>query len=183
MGCKLNREQEKVVRKIKGLLRLASAPWCIRCQIRMKGVGRYFYCGVCEPLEDNPWCVKCRRVTKASGVDRYLIQRWMCTRCFTSFLGSRLSKRIIAGEQVIRKVEQLERAIPLFRDGVSIRRVMRIVGISNATANKFRQIALADYDARCACGEAAGHRGWCSDRYQNSQRRQEFMRRWHRREI
>jgi transposase-like protein len=177
----INREQARVVRKITELLRIAAAPWCINGHGRMKGVGRHFYCSVCEPLEDNPWCVQCRKWTKAHGVTRDTVQRWMCNWCSGSFLGSRESKSVSVGAypDTVRKISELDQSIPLFRAGRSIREVMRIVGISNATANKFRRLALRDFDARCGCGQEAGHRGWCSYRYRQHPKRQEFMKRWH----
>lgn len=177
----LNREQAKVVRKITELLRIAAAPYCIACRARMKGGSGRYYCNQCEfgLWLDNPWCMKCRKRTKAFGVTRDAVQRWMCNWCSTTFSGSR--PKTTSGEypDFVRKVDKLDESIPLFRDGRSTRDVMRIVGISNATANKFRRIALKDFDARCKCGEPAGHRGWCWWRFQNHPKRQEFMKRWH----
>jgi hypothetical protein len=80
---------------------------------------------------------------------------------------------------IVRKVDRLDKAIPLFRAGYSTREVMRLVGISNGTAIKFRRIALRKIDVHCGCGKQAGHKGWCSYLYQRHPKRQEFMKRWH----
>lgn len=180
----LNAEQERVVNNITELLRKVAAPWCVICRLRMKGNGQGWYCRTCESLhlEENPWCVKCRKRTKAYGVTRDAVQRWMCNWCSVSFLGTRVSKSSIVGEypDMVRKVAKLDEAIPLFRSGCSTREVMKRIGVSNGTANKFRRIALKDFNARCKCGEQAGHRGWCYWRFQHSPKRQEFMKQWHR---
>jgi transposase-like protein len=169
----------QVVQQIEGLLRSAQAPWCVTCRNKMRGSGHGFYCVVCPAqFRDPPWCITCRRATHPHGFDRNGFQRWLCDWCsatFSNFYTSEFDYH----EGSIRKPRALMASIPLFRQGLSVRAVGDAIGISKHTAMKFRRIALRDYDARCACGRPVGHNGFCWHRYQNSPKRQEFMRRWH----
>lgn len=88
-------------------------------------------------------------------------------------------KPFVVSGQVIRKVSSYRRAVTLYREGKSIREVRALLGLSMTAASKFRKLALENFTVVCKCGLLAGHRGWCSWRYQNSPKRQEFMKRWH----
>jgi transposase len=66
----------------------------------------------------------------------------------------------------------------LFAQGHSLRYVMRECGISKVTATAYRKRFFPE-GVECQCGKDAKHQGWCKWRYQNSTKRQEFMRRWH----
>lgn len=172
-------DEQSVVKQIEGLIASASAPWCVKCQNKMRNSGHGYYCFVCPAeFREPPWCIPCREATRPYGKDTNDVQRWLCMWCSSVFSGHYQSEfDIIEGS--IRKSKALQAAIPLFRQGLTIRDVGVRVGIAKATATKFRRIALRDYDARCKCGGVAGHRGFCWWRFQNSPKRQEFMKRWH----
>ncbi len=78
-----------------------------------------------------------------------------------------------------------EKMEPLMRAAHSIKGAARIVGCANNTAMAYREAVIASHEdldgvpPKCPCGQNSGHRGWCSHRYSNSPRRQEFMRNWH----
>lgn len=73
-------------------------------------------------------------------------------------------------------------ALPLLRDGKSIREVSRILGMSKVTIAKFADRLLENgVELICKCGRPIKtHKGFCSYRFQQSIKRQEFMRQWHR---
>lgn len=112
-----------------------------------------------------PWCVRCRGKMIENGHDRYSNQRFRCVECRTT-----------TGYGVSHRSVKRIRAIELFRQGLSLRTVCRIVGLQKATATKYRRSVAA---CPCPCGQDSKHRGWCWYRYQNSPKRQEFMKRWH----
>lgn len=116
-----------------------------------------------------PWCVSCREKMCPNGHDRYCNQRWFCEKC-----GATCGKLRAYGSRT-RVVKQL-RSVMLFEQGYSLRQVIRIVGITNATASKYRKLA---HLPQCKCGQNIKHQGWCWWRYQQSPKRQEFMKRWH----
>ena len=71
----------------------------------------------------------------------------------------------------IRKQTRIGR---LLADGFGVREIASIVGASKITVNRYRKIIVCNGAVRliCPCGAAAGHRGWCSWRYQRSPARQ-----------
>lgn len=171
--------ERSVIKQIEGLIALASAPWCVKCHEKLRHAGHGWYCVFC-PVEftDPPWCIKCHSTTRSYGHDRNGFRRWMCYSCSVVFSNQYLSEfDIIEGS--IRKAHALAAAIPLFQQGLTVRTVGDLVGVSKHTAMKFRRIAMRQADCRCKCGQSAGHRGFCWWRYQNSSKRQEFMKRWH----
>lgn len=127
-----------------------------------------------------PWCIQCRIRMKRNGLSRKSAIRWMCIGCGQSVLAStRLHSS--RGKTGIYKPDKYEQAARLFREGFSVRRVVALVGISKATASKYRQAALKGLDIRCACGQTTDHRGWCQWRFERSAKRKEFMKRWRQR--
>jgi transposase-like protein len=178
----MNQEEQKVVNKIKGLLRQSVAPWCIRCHEKMKANGRGWYCNnrLCYP--DNPeapWCLPCQTEMVAYGYSSTRAQRWMCPCCTRTLSSTYLSYLDHASpKREIRKPEKYEEAVRLFRAGRSVRSVAHALGIHHMTALRYRNAGVKE-DVRCECGESAKHQGWCWWRYQQSPKRQEFMQRWH----
>lgn len=67
--------------------------------------------------------------------------------------------------------EVVERMRQLRRDGHSLRKISRELGVSPNTVGRYLS---AEDGARCECGEAAGHKGWCKSRYAESAARQAF---------
>lgn len=130
--------------------------------------------------ESFPWCCACRFRMNRHGVTRSGDLRWCCVKCGVSTLtqGIHLTPGWRTGS--LNRPDKYERAAALFREGRSVRDVMKAVGVAQATATKYRTLALKDCDARCKCGQAVGHIGWCWWRYEQSPLRQEFMRKWHR---
>lgn len=73
-----------------------------------------------------------------------------------------------------------EDALRLFECGYPNRGVARILGISKTTVKLYRKkFTLRGMAFRCLCGQASTHQGWCRWRFERSEARQEFMRRWH----
>lgn len=124
------------------------------------------------------FCVGCKGEMKKSGHTSNDVPRWRCTECGANYLGSRKRLARLNGQQ-IRKPDKYAEAERLFRAGYTTRQVESEVGICKTTANHYRKEALRNYDARCVCGRPAGHKGFCWHRYQNSPKRQEFMKQWH----
>jgi len=75
---------------------------------------------------------------------------------------------------------KLSLAVELFKMGWSIRRVCAVTELSKTTANKIQRRMPK---ILCVCGKPVTHRGWCSYRYAQSELRQEFMRKWHKKQI
>lgn len=65
----------------------------------------------------------------------------------------------------------------LFAAGMSSRAVKRALGISSATVAFYRK--KYSNPPLCPCGALVTHQGWCRARFLASERRQEFMTRWH----
>ena len=70
--------------------------------------------------------------------------------------------------------------------GYSIREAARRAGVHQKTVMRMVKdinIGLAEDGEpplSCSCGkELVKHKGWCSDRYKRSPKRQAFMKRWH----
>ncbi|KKN45756.1 hypothetical protein LCGC14_0679790 [marine sediment metagenome] len=73
----------------------------------------------------------------------------------------------------------------LLDDGNSIRAVSRLTGVHTATISKIaRNIdEFCEEDGEpilaCKCGKPLRqHRGWCSERYKKSEKRQAFIKSW-----
>lgn len=71
--------------------------------------------------------------------------------------------------------------------GLSVRKTAAAVGCSKITVTRYRSVIRAANElygeadmkmSDCACGQPAGHRGWCSHRYQQSDARQSFIKQW-----
>lgn len=60
--------------------------------------------------------------------------------------------------------------------GASLREAAAAAGVAKHTAQKFKQ--ENGITATCACGKPSGHRGWCSARYQKSEKRQAVVARF-----
>ena len=54
--------------------------------------------------------------------------------------------------------------------GMTVRLAARLAGCAKQTASSYRASLAALPE--CQCGQAAGHRGWCSFRFANSPKRQ-----------
>jgi hypothetical protein len=67
----------------------------------------------------------------------------------------------------------------LMQAGFSIRAIARVTGLSRITIRNYREEMCVPHV--CECGAEARHQGWCWARFQASKRRQDFMRRWHKR--
>ncbi len=79
-----------------------------------------------------------------------------------------------------------ESVVELLCEGFSIRETARLARVAKGTvASILKGINEGlGWDGEppltCACGkELVKHRGWCSDRYKRSPKRQAFMKRWH----
>lgn len=68
----------------------------------------------------------------------------------------------------------------LFLQGISSNEIARQTGINKNIVGAFRK-SMED-KTPCACGQPAGHRGWCAVRFAKSSKRQEFMKRFGRSE-
>lgn len=69
----------------------------------------------------------------------------------------------------------------MLEHGKSLREIAMATGTSKITVGKRRLWLIRNNNAvfTCQCGQMAGHRGWCSERFANSQRRKEFISKWH----
>lgn len=75
------------------------------------------------------------------------------------------------------KQEFLAAIARLVDHGASIRLISRATGLNRSTVRQFlREIQAVPV---CKCGQPATHQGWCRPRFQASELRQKFMRRWH----
>lgn len=120
-------------------------------------------------MEAYPWCVTCRTLMKANGHDGRGFQRWYCRTCQATTGGR---DGYGANHRNVKEI----RATLLFEQGHSLREVCKLVGIHIVTAAKYRRSARPSL---CRCGRDSKHQGWCWWRYQQSPKRQEFMRQWH----
>lgn len=62
--------------------------------------------------------------------------------------------------------------------GYSTRAAAKFSGASIVTVLKWFSIWNSKSPRLCKCGAPATHQGWCRVRFSNSQRRQQFMKRW-----
>lgn len=85
--------------------------------------------------------------------------------------------------------DKVSRIFDCYCAGLSIRRTADVVGASRQTVQVYRQLyaqQLADEgrpQPNCQCGRVVGHRGWCTWRYQQSEKRQAFLKGWNRRPL
>ena len=57
---------------------------------------------------------------------------------------------------------QMEKLRDAYRRGLSIREGAKLAGVSQGTAHKYYKLRRREIGpASCACGQIAGHRGWC----------------------
>ena len=65
--------------------------------------------------------------------------------------------------------------------GMGNREIARNTGASKTTVRKYRAILEKFFNKTfyCPCGQPATHQGWCKFRFMRSQKRQKFMRCWH----
>jgi|ERR1041384_183071 transposase-like protein len=177
-------DEQSVLKQIEGLIASASAPWCVSCREKMyrsKG-GFYCYnCGDCRGESEHPVCISCRRSMIAHGYDSRAVPRWRCKPCDITVC--QFTTRGSYNSAAIRMPDKFMAAREWFRAGHSCRTVARKVGIAKHTAEKYRKFILVAEEIRCPCGQLSTHRGFCWWRYQNSPKRQEFMKRWHSHEI
>lgn len=112
------------------------------------------------------------------GTTRNGTHRLRCVLCGKSFSHSPVDKRPL--EYSYLPVGLVHRLVEFYRRGGSIRKTARCLGIAKDTVSTaFRRLKGRVSRADCACGRPAGHLGWCRVRFQKSQKRQTFMRRWH----
>lgn len=82
--------------------------------------------------------------------------------------------------------EKQDALFEILIEGGSIRGAAREVGVSPTTVLAYRKAYFPpDYEDQikpCPCGRAAGHRGWCSVRFERSPRRQATMAAMHERQ-
>lgn len=98
------------------------------------------------------------------GRDRTGKQRWNCAQCqFT--IGNTCVDRL-AGKRL--------KAVILFQQGMSVRRVASSLQIAKDTARTYRPTG----SFLCACGRDSKHQGWCSWRFQQSEGRRAWHRKW-----
>lgn len=70
------------------------------------------------------------------------------------------------------KPEREAEAVRLFMEGHAIRKIRAETGIASKTLQRIRRgLTLPD----CACGEPAGHRGWCKPRFDASPARHKII--------
>src|SRR5580692_5371154 len=75
------------------------------------------------------------------------------------------------------KIDDIKR---LLRQGFGTRHVAFAVGCNkNTVAGYRRKMLTCRNNLKCPCGQPIGHVAWCSWRYKNSPRRQEFIKQWH----
>lgn len=75
----------------------------------------------------------------------------------------------------VRKPTKYRLAAYLLGAGKSTREVESMIGISKKVVNDIRRSIFQNTDVLCGCGQEAGHRGWCSFRYDQSPARQATM--------
>lgn len=105
---------------------------------------------------------------KLFGHHRNATQRLRCISCGKTLSCQRVNNFLV-GEQktALRKC---------FESGMSIRASARAVGVRRNTAWTYYK--LWNISALCGCGKPATHRGWCAVRFDQSPKRQEFMKQW-----
>lgn len=117
-------------------------------------------------------CV-CGGALRKHGHTRNGCQRFRYASCGASSTNSRNPD----GEISRAKLRELRE---LFRAGQSARESMESSGLADMTVRKYFGWFELLYGPRmCACGQPMKHRGWCSVRYAKSPKRQEFMKKWH----
>lgn len=74
------------------------------------------------------------------------------------------------------KKVQLEIASVLLCQGMGVRQVAKEAALCKETVCQLRRRILLQVLLKCPCGRDAGHNGWCLYRYQQSFKRQKWMR-------
>ena len=96
-------------------------------------------------------------------------QRFRCNLCGRRFVENPGNNQLKPA-----KAEALRVA---FISGLSARAAARKAGVAKETASKYRE--AWGIEAACACGQPAGHRGWCRERLKGSPSRQRLLVRLH----
>lgn len=68
-----------------------------------------------------------------------------------------------------------EQLVQHLRMGLSIREVVRALGVSRGTVTRYERL---NGPFTCPCGRERKHRGWCRERIKRSPLRQAFLSRW-----
>lgn len=82
------------------------------------------------------------------------------------------------------KPEKVQMVVDRIQKGDSIRKTSRETGVSKTTVTNIQRVMVAEKIERneavplCACGQPAGHKGWCSYRLAASPKRQQFLKEW-----
>lgn len=123
---------------------------------------------------------------KKFGMSWSHTQRFRCKACLRTFsekplpfLGIDLSNTRPS------KRDKLKAVIIALLQGGTVRGVGRSHGLAVETVRKiYRQLKKAGIldHVRCACGQQASHQGWCSYRFNRSERRQAALARLHERQ-
>jgi hypothetical protein len=77
------------------------------------------------------------------------------------------------------KSAEREQAKKLLINGVSIRKTSKEAGISQGTVLAVRKEIALELPNSCECGSPLGHKGWCSNRFNDSPARQKTMAKIH----
>ena len=109
---------------------------------------------------------ECLHQDRAShGSTRNGNPRFRCKICTRSFVEKPGNNRLKPA-----KAEALRQAL---LSGIGVRAAADQTHVAKRTASYYRR--LWAIETNCACGQPAGHRGWCRERLRNSPRRQKVM--------
>jgi len=116
-------------------------------------------------------CLKCKGPMVRCGIQSDGIQRIICTSC-------NVRLQVAYSRVTARKSNKYRLAAYLLGAGKSVREVETMTGVPKKTVSDIRKDVMRNSDVFCGCGQEAGHKGWCSFRYDRSPARQAFMTRW-----
>lgn len=141
-----------------------------------------------KPFVECPHCKShCKRAGSFVSMTHGKTQRFRCTECGRTFAEGRkpVWYRGIHLSVHFRKTHQrLKYAIDLLVAGASQRETERKAELQRDTVIRLRSElrTIGMLPTFCTCGKAAGHNGWCQDRYQRSARRQAALAELHERQ-
>lgn len=108
-------------------------------------------------------CKICRNLAIKSGRTASVNQRFKCRCCSRTFVDSAMPNYIPDWKR------ELIRGLRY--SGLSVRQIASIAGAARNTVDRY----IGDISVNCECGDKVTHHGWCSYRYKQSARRQQFL--------
>lgn len=130
-----------------------------------------------EPAMDA--CPSCRSRSVQHGHTRNGNARRQCCLCHKTWTIHRDEKWPLQYSYLPKA--KIDKLVACYQRGKTARTAARLCGVADATARTaYRTMRRILGVALCPCGQPSTHQGWCRVRYRQSEKRQAFMKNWHR---